>query len=95
MVKLLDFGIAAAAGGKRAGTRRPHKESRATNRVGTLPGTVSYMSPEQAMGRAIDHRSDIFSLGVVLYEMLTGRLPFEGANPSRPSTTSFTPSRWR
>ena len=65
-VKLVDFGIAKAA------IKASHTDS------GSLRGKLLYMSPEQAWGRAIDNRSDIFSLGVVLFEMLTGRTLFTG-----------------
>ena len=64
-VKVTDFGIA------RMGAS-------ALTRTGAMLGTSSYLSPEQAQGRAADERSDLYSLGVVLYEMLTGRLPFRG-----------------
>lgn len=64
--KLTDFGIARLT------------EEPALTKDGQIFGTPSYMSPEQVEGRAIDHRSDLFSLGAVLYEMLTGRKPFVG-----------------
>ena len=80
LTKVLDFGLAKILEMHRgidpsAGvTRAP------LTTTGTVIGTVSYMSPEQALGRPVDGRSDLFSLGVVLFEMLTGRLPFEGAS---------------
>ncbi|MGE5235681.1 MAG: TonB family protein [Acidobacteriota bacterium] len=65
-IKLCDFGIAKAA------SKASH------TRAGALKGKLQYMSPEQAWGKDIDHRSDIFSLGLVLYEMVTGRKAFSG-----------------
>ncbi|HYR28621.1 MAG TPA: protein kinase [Thermoanaerobaculia bacterium] len=72
-VKVLDFGIA-----KRTGPEALAANDAFRTRTGFIMGTVCYMSPEQTMGRQLDARSDLFSLGIVLYEMLTGRLPFEG-----------------
>ena len=81
LVKVLDFGLAKLTEAKRrhgwkrddtAVTPRPNTEE------GVILGTVSYMSPEQAEGRPVDARSDIFSLGSVLYEMITGRKAFQG-----------------
>jgi tetratricopeptide (TPR) repeat protein/predicted Ser/Thr protein kinase len=67
-VKIMDFGLAKLKGASRL------------TQTGTTLGTIGYMSPEQASGEEVDQRSDIFSAGVVLYELLTGRMPFEGEN---------------
>jgi tRNA A-37 threonylcarbamoyl transferase component Bud32 len=74
-VKILDFGIAKLAGSK---SREDTSTLALETSAGTVMGTAAYMSPEQARGQAVDHRSDIFSFGCVLYEMLTGSRPFGG-----------------
>src|ERR1044072_1097469 len=76
-VKVLDFGIARVAENTSSDSADQTTKLGNQTVINVVAGTVSYMSPEQAMGHPLDHRSDIFSLGVVIYEMLTGRLPFE------------------
>ena len=78
-VKVLDFGLAKIT----QNTPSQDGASKLNTQTGTEPGlvmgTVQYMSPEQALGKHVDHRSDVFSLGILLYQMSTGRLPFSGA----------------
>jgi len=66
MVKVLDFGIAHLIGGTRL------------TRAGSMVGTPAYMAPEQILGKQVDQRTDLYSLGIVLYELLSGKLPFQG-----------------
>ena len=80
--KILDFGLAAWTGGGVERERAPHETSQPGTSAGTMRGTVAYLSPEQVLGGQVDERTDIFSLGVVLFEMLTGRLPFSGKTPA-------------
>jgi serine/threonine protein kinase len=78
-VKVLDFGLAKDVSG--GGSGDVTLTSFGNTQSGTMVGTPAYMSPEQIFGRPLDHRADIFSLGVVLHEMATGRWPFEGNSP--------------
>jgi len=83
--KILDFGLAKlldpTAGSGEAESDLSARETLAQTRVGTVLGTIAYMSPEQARGQRVNQSSDIFSMGIVLYEMVTGELPFKGDSP--------------
>lgn len=81
LVKVLDFGIAKLTE-RQGGVMGTGEISGISTLPGIVVGTPKYMSPEQARGQKIDARTDIFSLGAVMYEMITGRLPFEGETPT-------------
>jgi serine/threonine protein kinase/DNA-binding beta-propeller fold protein YncE len=80
IVKVLDFGLAKISIPRLAGESSFGVESQ--TELGRALGTINYMSPEQALGEKIDHRTDIFSLGVTLYELIAGAPPFRGATPA-------------
>src|SRR6476646_3929538 len=106
--KLLDFGLAKEVVPIASGaTITAAAQSRPVTEEGTIIGTFQYMSPEQVEGKELDGRSDIFSLGAVLYEMMTGQKAFEGKSqfsvasailekepPSISSIKPMTPRRW-
>src|SRR5438445_3493015 len=77
-LKVLDFGLAKSREGPEASSAASADPTRHLTEEGQILGTVAYMSPEQVEGRSLDHRTDIFSMGMVLYEMATGRRPFQG-----------------
>ena len=82
LVKVLDFGLAkflrTGLSSEATEITRPQVTT-----AGMVVGTVSYMAPEQALGQPVDHRADLFSLGVVLFELATGRTPFVGGSPTQ------------
>jgi len=80
LVKVLDFGLAKLTEKSGIGEDAPTETIGAETEEGTILGTIAYLSPEQAQGLKVDPRSDIFSFGAVLYEMLTGRRAFRGEN---------------
>ncbi len=78
-VKVLDFGLAKPADAKLAHAMDAATQATPLSTDGLVVGTAPYMAPEQIRGDAVDARADLFALGIVLYELLTGRRPFEGA----------------
>src|SRR5262249_2728577 len=83
VLKILDFGLAKVVAAPLVDVDTQQTLSRQGTRAGVLMGTLEYMSPEQASGRTVDHRTDQFSLGAILHEMATGRPPFRRDTPAQ------------
>ena len=81
-IKVLDFGLAKPTGSSGSDPRDSDVPTQHRTQEGRILGTVAYMSPEQAEGKPVDALTDIFSLGIVFYEMLTGERPFYGETPA-------------
>jgi serine/threonine-protein kinase len=81
-IKVLDFGLAKPSTGIGSVASDSDLPTEQMTKEGRILGTVAYMSPEQAEGKSVDARSDIFALGVNFYEMLTGTRPFSGETPA-------------
>jgi len=83
-IKLLDFGLAQTINAQQSASDQSDLPTQAAplTAAGSVLGTLQYMSPEQLEGKSVDHRTDIFALGVILYEMITGRRPFAGGSQS-------------
>ena len=81
LVKVLDFGIAKLVGPLPGDVFSDETVPQVLTKAGSAVGTPSHMAPEQARGGEVDGRADIYAVGVLLYEMITGHLPFEGTNP--------------
>ena len=79
---MLDFGLAKIEEKSRPQSEASKLETATGTTPGMIVGTVQYMSPEQALGKPVDNRSDIYSLGVVMYQLATSRLPFAGGSSS-------------
>jgi serine/threonine protein kinase len=80
-VKVLDFGLAKLVASQDLSEQETVAHDQPVTAEGRILGTTAYMSPEQAEGKELDHRSDIFSLGILLYELATGERPFRGDTP--------------
>ena len=85
-VKILDFGLAKLRGSAASEMETVAPSAAPVTEAGVVLGTVGYMSPEQVRGEEVDHRSDLFSLGIVLYEMLLGERPFQAATAAETMT---------
>jgi len=82
-VKILDFGLAKLTQAEPAGAALSALPTTPPNTLpGVVLGTIGYMAPEQVRGQTVDHRSDIFAFGAILYEMLSGQRAFRGASPA-------------